>query len=50
MLHRLWEPIIFTSTCLAGSCIAWTNSSESAVVDRIASVRPYLNILKEALS
>ena len=38
------------STCLAGSCIAWTNLNESTVVARIASVRPYLNIRNDALS
>lgn len=37
-------------TCLVGSCIAWTKFRESTVVTRIASVRPYLNIRKEALS
>lgn len=37
-------------TCLVGSCIAWTNLSESIVVERIASVRPDLNILSVALS
>ncbi len=40
----------FNSTCLAGSCIAWTNFIESTVVERTASVRPYKNILNDALS
>lgn len=38
------------STCFAGSCIACTNLKESTVVARIASVRPYLNMRKDALS
>lgn len=39
-----------SSTCLDGSCIAWTNFNESAEVTLIASVRPYLNIRNEAVS
>lgn len=40
----------FIGTCLAGSCMAWTNCNDCTVVARIASVRPYLNILNDALS
>lgn len=39
-----------SSTCLDGSCIAWTNFNESTEVTLIASVRPYLNIRNEAVS
>jgi len=44
----LW--LCLCSTGLAGSSMANTNFDESTVVDLITSVRPYLNIRKEALS
>lgn len=38
------------ATSFAGSCIALINFKEATVVERIASVRPYLNIRNDALS
>ena len=49
-IQVLKQFVLLYPTCLSGSSMAITNLDKSIVVDLMASVLPYLNIRKEALS